>query len=420
MKKAIAPIALIALALLVPGLSSAFEFNARSQSFGRVLHDERLMANNKTWVPFYEYLDVGAYDIGVRGLSLHVSGFGRGDITARTGGGNRGDGEFIYGYARWTLPKHGFDLQAGRQFLLSGPMAMRARYIDGLRIQSDLFWGVGIDALGGSPVRNGTGGRSGDVVAQGRLFRRWGKKAEAGVSYAMARDNGERDQENLGFDLWIKPSASVEASLYAFYDLLSEGFADAGLNVSTSPQSIPWRFAFSYNYVVPSDLLSRSSILFVFSDTALNDFGAFVTYFVSRSVSINLGGNWYHYSNNTDAGRASADLNWRYGRRGRHSAAVGVHRLNDFGTGITGARLYTRYAIAKRWSASGDLYGYFYDRAIRGRSFSITAVAALNCQLPKGFLLTGAADFSANPYFNADLKGLLKLTYRFGGSSSAF
>lgn len=398
----------------------AVEFNARSQSFVRLLHDERLLSNNKTWVPFYEYVDASAYDIGVKGLSFHISGWGRGDIMARTGGGDRGDGELSYGYIQWQMSKHNFDLQAGRQFIFSGPAAMRGRYVDGLRIKSDLFYGIGVEALGGSPVRNATPGRSGDVVAQGRLFRKWGKKAEAGFSYAISRDDGEPDQENIGFDLWLNPTRPVEANLYGYYDLISKNFADAGINVGWSPAGIPWQFALGYNYVVPSDFLPRTSIFFVFSDTSMNDLGASATYFVSRYASLDIGGNWYYYSNDTNAGRVSADFNWRYGPRGRHRAAVGIYRLNDFGDGITGARLYTRYFIAKKWSVSGDVYQHIYDNSIRGRFFSFTAVGALNYELPKGFVLTGAADFSANPYFNAEATGTLKLTYRFGGSSSAF
>lgn len=398
----------------------AVEFNARSQSFAGIIRDGRMLSNNRTWVPFYEYVDASIFDIGVKGLSFHISGWGRGDITARTGGGDRGGGALDYGYVQWKMPRYNFDLQGGRQFVFSGPAAMRGRYVDGLRIKSDLFWGIGIEALGGSPIRNSTSGRSGDVVAQGRLFCKWGKNAEAGFSYANARDDGEPDQENVGVDFWIKPVNSVEASLYGYYDLISKGFADAGVNVNYSPVAIPWQFAMSYNYIVPSDLLSRTSIFFVFSDTGMNDLGASATYLVSRYMSIDLGGNWYHYSNDTNAGRVNADINWKYGPRGRHRAAFGIYRLNDFGDGITGARLYTRYFIAKKWSVSGDLYEYLYDTAIRGRYFSFTAVGALNYKLPKGFVLTGAADFSANPYFDADVKGMLKLTYNFGGSSGAF
>lgn len=419
MKRALTVISLFVFIFSAPFEGNAAEPNLRSGSYVRILRDRNLLSSNETWVPFYEYLSADVFDLAVHGLSIHFSGWGRGDITSK-GDGRRGDGELIYGYLEWRPKKFNFDLQAGRQFITSGPASMRGQYADGINIKSDLVWGIGIEVLAGSPVRSETGGRSGDIIAQGRLFRRWGKSAEAGISYVNIRDNGEPGQENLGFDLWLKPVPSVDGSFYAYYDTLSENFADLGIDVNYSPTKVPWRFSAGYNYITPADLLSHASIFFVFSNTALGDASFNATFLASRYVTLDIGGDWYHYSNNTDAGRFGADVTMRYGRLGRNTVGFGLHRLTSLVSGITEARLYNRHKIVRRLSVSGDLYGYLYDRSIRGRTFSFTSVAALNLELPKGFVLTGSGDFSTSPYFNADFKGMLKLTYNFGGSSSAF
>ena len=409
----------LALAMTAAGGGTALagDYEVGSSSYFFFSKDRNAHSANNFYLPLYEYLNVDVSNLGSPSISIHASGWGRADFTSR-GAGDRGDGEFLYGYFQWkdqNSPRR--VLRVGRQFIFGGPSSLRSQYVDGLYFKSDLVKGFGVEILGGSPVTSAIGGRGGDVVAQGRAYYVRDDKVEIGVGYLHTLDSNQRAREDFGLDFWFKPIQEVEVFGNLIYDTLGEEVADANLTTVAFPIE-KLKLTANFGYAVPSNLLPHTSFFSIFSDSAYVNAGLAGTYFVTDRLTLDADAQFFHYSTGGNLVRYGGQGTYQYGADKQGRVALAAHRLDQLEGGVMEFRTFASYAFKNKLSVSGDLYGYLLDQANRGRDFSFTGIGNVGYEVIKNLNLTGSASYGVNPFFGNDTRGLLKVVYTFGGSTS--
>lgn len=397
------------------GTAFAVDYQVGSSSYFFFSRDRNVNSANNFYLPLYEYLNVDVSNLGAPSVSIHASGWGRTDFTSR--GGDRGDGELLYGYFQWkdqNSPRR--VLRVGRQFIFGGPSSLRTQYVDGLYFKSDLVKGFGVEILGGSPVTSAIGGRGGDIVAQGRGYYVREDKVEVGVGYLHTLDSNQRAREDVGLDFWFKPIQEVEVFGNLIYDTIGEEVADANLTTAAYPIE-KLKLTANFGYAVPSNLLPHTSFFSIFSDSNYVNTGLAGTYFVTDRVTLDADAQFFHYSTGGNLVRYGGQGSYQYGADKQGRVALGAHRLDQLEGGVTEFRTFASYVFKNKLSISGDLYGYLFDQANRGRDFSFTGIGSVGYKLIKDLNLTGSVFYSANPFFSNETRGLLKLVYSFGGST---
>ena len=395
--------------------ASAVDTQVNPSSYFFFSRDRNANASNQFYIPFYQYLDADLTDVGAASISLHASGWGRGDITSR--GGDRGDGDLIYGYAQWQDPSDARRVvRVGRQFMFGGPAGLRTQYVDGLYARTDIVKGFGFEVLGGSPVISTISGRGGDFVAQGRNYMVF-DNAEFGFGYLNIHDSSARSREDVGPDFWLTPFKNAEFYGYFYYDAIGHEFSDANLTSTFTPAA-KWKVTADVSHTIPSALLSHTSFFSVFSTSSTQSGGPAVTWFASDRVTLDADARFFHYSDGGNLVRYGGQGSCRYGEGG--NVSLSLHRLDQVEGGVSELRAFTRYPFVNQVTTSLDLYGYLFDEAIRGRDWSFVSVGSVGYELVKDLNLVGSLFYSENPLFSHEFRGLVKAVYSFGGKSNVF
>lgn len=415
MKKIGIAVCLAAVLSVVVAEARAFEYEVSPSSYFFFSNDRNVNVDNDFYFPLYQYLNVGVTKLGADSLSLYVSGWGRGDFTSR--GGDRADGELLYGYLQWKDPSSPRRvLRAGRQFSLGGAASLVSHYVDGVYFKSDIAANWGVEIIGGSPVLSAIDGRGGDFVGQGRAYKVWEGKAEVGASYLNERDSGARSREYAGVDFWIHPFKKVDVNGSFFYDIIGKEPASGSLIVAWLPVQ-KLKVTGDFGYFMPVTLLSRTSIFSVFSSSNYEKTGVSASWFATDRFTLNSRFHFFHYSDGGNVVRLGSDGILNYGKEKRGTASLGVWRLDQLEGGVTEVRAWNKYRLGKKWTLSGDVYAFILDEAILNRSYSFTTIGNVSFEAIKNLVLTGSAFYSNNPYFNSEVKGLFKVDYFFGGKT---
>lgn len=411
-RAAIIIIALMSM-LAAPAFAVEFQLTAPSSTF--MTNGYSVFGTQKLYVPFYQYLTVDMNKLGA-GFSVHASGWGRGDITSNGSGGDRGDGQLLYAYLQWQDPSNARRvLRLGRQFLYGGPSSMRSQYVDGAYFKSDIIAGLGVEVMGGSPVVSQITDRSGDYVAQGRLYHVWENRSEIGAGYRIARDDNQRSREDVGFDLWLNPFGKIEVLGYAIYDLIGEQFADANLTTAFFPVR-KVKIAADVTHTIPALLLSHTSIFTVFSSSSYDKLSLGGTYFINDRWTADAKLQGFVYSDGSKLLRAGAEGGYRYGDKKQGKVALSAYRLEELQNGVTELRTYTNYRLREKLTCSLDLYGYLFDQQVQERNYSVTGIGNIGYQFIKRLKAVGSMYISRNPLFGHEYRGMVKLVADFGGT----
>jgi hypothetical protein len=240
-----------------------------------------------------------------------------------------------------------------------------------------------------------------------------GRGLELGASTNFVLDGGATVREEAGGDLRLQPFAGSDLALAGFgtYDLydrrLSE--ASAALSVSASRKlhlTADWRF------VEPGLLLSRNSILSVFSASTWTEFGGGARYDLGRGLSagadlhlrlepVVMDGS--HHTGAAAAGR----LDWEAGRT---SAGVELSYLNAVLNGYTGVRVYARRDLGRIY-VTGDVQAQRFREDVNGQSTAITGTASAGYPLGQGFTALVSGTAGMTPYLEQSFGVFAKLAY---------
>lgn len=365
----------------------------------------------------YQYLSVDWGNAEEGGVSVHLHGWGRKDLTGTDFYEQDPDGELLYGFLEYARPYSAISARMGRQHIFS---ATARDTVDGLQLSGGWSNGFSFSAYGGLPVAfsddNGTGG---DLTYGGRVAQRIGRPVEIGLSYQFISDNS----------LDIDKTAAVDLTT-----LLGDNFTFNGLS--------------AYNADTASWREHRYTLSMQWDDIGLTpsyQFFSYQDYFGNSRPSANL----FHFLSETEeqigiagieghyTGWALLDIGLRvrqytYALRSESATYwAGLVNLNgpaNIQTGLEAGRMdggsddnrYDLYRGYLLWpepfagmnggQISLDLLYLAYDAPIFERDSSLTiSLAADRPFAHEMVVLRFRLDYSRDPYFDEDLQALLSL-----------
>ena len=332
-------------------------------------------------------------------------------------------GDLDLAFAQGELLKRSVQLRLGRQ-VVGGGVAGTLQ-LDGGSVLLRLPAGFGVTAYVGAPVaQRFHGGGSpisfnpnvGDFAVGGRAYwtlPRWG---EIGFSGIEIRDRGDPGREQVGGDLRFTPVRLVTVLANSNYDLHEARWAEANGVLQFQLLGGKLVAAADVRHVEPDLLLSRTSILSVFSMDKRNEIGGSLQYGEWRALTF---GADYHYLVRPDQG-VGHRVNGRAVWQPRSTTSVGVEvGHNSFYTNQSGAFLNNGYFTIrgfasqeyKRFTGSLDLQDYEFQQNINNYDRSFTAIASLGYAIGCGWSALVSGDAGVTPYYQSRYGLMVRLAY---------
>lgn len=372
-------------------------------------------------IPLYERMSLDARHLADGHLDIHMSAWGVLDTTFGVDGEGEVAGDFAVGYARYHRgPVAGW---AGRRFVPWGPPG--GLHVDGGGAEVRLPFGLMAEAFAGRPVtptRRSLLGPSPSlseptVAYGGRVgYARPGRVA-ASVAFVERWAGGIRADRLLTLDASARPHARIQANTDIVFDVTSQ-------TVEQATVLVDWLVAsrldvgVGFSHVEPASLLPAWSILSVFEASVYDEGTLSATVRPSRRFAIAVDASLRHYRFESDLPQDHEDdpYGYRIGTTFRllPSAAglslrVGASRRYDGVLGYTVVQGSTAFVVLHPVVMALEAAFAIDDE---GERESLLARVALDAPLTDRLRFGGAVDVARTPIAEAELRVLLRLTYR--------
>ncbi len=416
-----------------------FALEFRSESYFELFRRALLpgpngaLVESETGAPFYEYVALGAHDLDsgwqADSLDLELSLWGRAWM---------GEGE-------WERPLDG-DVQTANVRYHQGPAwvsvgrqqaaggAARYARFDGLTVGARGPLGLFADGYAGFTVlprwdarpgyhHLGTGEsellrdpqpspeRSGYWLAGGHFgYARSGLSGVA--SFHEQREAGGLARRNLGLDARaaLLERSSLGGAL--LFDLDAERASDLRLWLDAALHE-RLDVTLEFFRAEPALMLSRQSVLSVFSTDAYDELGGYLTLRVLRGLSLETSGYVEFYDDSRPGARGEAAMRVQVGRVHPTLVRVAYARVLAPENGYHSLRSSLSRRLFSRLSGTLEAYGYVYDELVQGYRTSSVYAGTLSYQALEALELSWGASLAQSPYAAADVETVLRATYVF-------
>jgi len=422
--------------LALPGAALSAEVSVDATSIVRFEQRADPGFPKKHLLPATQFLGLDVANLGDGNLSLHLSGWGRGDIWDKSYNNDQFAGRLTYGYLQYRFKEANADIRAGRFFVHEGVVNEQ---IDGVSVRTDLPLGFGVSAFGGANVHteklfaeNSDG--KGDGNFGGRINYRYKGVLELGVSgqyetrapalTSVLADGITPRYKNVnhrlvGGDVWFSPHKAVELMGHTSYNTVTKGVAEHSYLMNIKPLR---------HLVLTGEYNEHREQNYFYSwanfaQLALNpaersrSLGGSASYEISKALEI--AADYKRYTRSFgNADRYGADikvsfldnsvrggLGYHYLRAGKEFAIIGqpsasYHEL----------RVYALHDT-KTYFAAIDLLDYIFKDKVYNEKSAWEAMASLGYHLTPDLALSGDFSYGRNPLFIEEIKGLARLTY---------
>jgi hypothetical protein len=393
----------------------AAEIDFRSQTIMRGFERDIESGEKKFILPVYEYLGIDYGDPEAGGLSVHLYGWGRKDMTSSTYFEDDPDGDLVYGYLQYAKPFSRLRINMGRQHIFSG---VTNESVDGLQVETGLGPYFSASLYGGLPTADGADdGGSGDSIYGGRLAHRLGSSYEIGLSYQNVTTNGALDASKAGADLVIQVGAWLTLNGLSSYNLESGDWREH--NYSARLQLDHWALEPSYQYFQYQDYFNtnnENNTIFAFlkeSDETLAMAGADLLWQGAGAVEMGVRGRSYTYNVRQESAQYVAGLlNIHFTGGSQIGAEVGKM------DGQTPENIYGLYRGYFYWQnpfklaasgfVSGDALYVAYDAPVYGQDSSVHYTLGAGRTFLNNRIETKlSVIYSQDPYFESDFGGVM-------------
>jgi hypothetical protein len=413
--------ALILLLGTLPAYSFGAEVQIKSDTIFRFFERDTSSEDDAAVLPGYEYLQIDAGELQDYGLSFHLYGWGRADFADNDYYENQTAGELLYGYMEYSLEANRFNAKLGRFQTFAG-VANDA--VDGLYLGGDLGDYFDLSLYGGQPgALDSEQGRSGDSIFGGRLAHHLGMHYEVGVSYKSIENDNKTAEEMLGFDL--SAFLPADLSLYGFssYNNETDKWAEHSYELNIPVGDVlfkPYYQHFNYegyfdtgaNAVSPFRWLSQTG-------EKLSAYGVDALWQVDDAWTLGGKAKFFDYDKLDNAETYSILATWQGEGLTQYGGEVGHTSANDTANNdYTLVRLYGYCdAMAERFWLdffSADVLLTYYDKDIYGEDSSVFVSLGTGKRfLDDALSVTLSGDYSQDPYFDDDLRGMLTMSYTY-------
>lgn len=408
--------------LLFPGFALALSTNMQLETMVRGFERDIPSKGSSQVMPGYGFLTFDAKDLTSTGLSLHGYGWGRYDMADSEFFGSQGDGELLYGYLEYRKKFSTLRARLGRMHIFEG---VANETVDGLWAAGDVSPKVSLSGYAGQPVAlSAFETRSGDSIFGGRASYHGGDKYDLGLSFKISDNNSNAADRLIGADLsWALPK---DMSLFGYSKFNTEesSFAEHSWELRI-PYDVftfkPFIQYFDYDsYFGTGDKAARPFRNLANSGESLGILG--MDTFWRKTEELNLGAKikLYGYDKN-DSSMYLSMLATLIGEEHTQSGVeLGYMKGEAANNNYLLLRLYTYQdqLPEKYWVAflSADLVYALYDKPIYGEDSSLFLSLGAGKHVWNDALdLKLSGDYSRDPYYTSDLRGMLSATYHFGG-----
>lgn len=327
-----------------------------------------------------------------------------------------------------------FAFRLGRQHVAGG--AARYSRFDGVDASAHLGGGFWLEGYGGFTVMPrwnerpgfiylGTASDSGirnlattPVAARDSLWLAGGRlgfargPGHAVVSFHEQHEAGGLARRNLGAQARIELAQRASVGGSAILELDSNRFADASLFVDYSV-SRHVDASLEYLHTEPALLLSRQSVLAVFSDAGYEEVGGSVRVRPMSTLTIQGLGFVNAYAGGETGGRGELSAGGFVDTRKLTFARLAFARISAPDNGYASLRASLSRRIGPWLTSTLEGYLYFYDRAIHGaRTSSVYAATLTYRPLPSLSVLAGTS-FARTPDARIDAQGQVRIACDF-------
>jgi len=405
----------------VPDSGEAAEVALQSETLFRFLQRDTLSTNDANVLPLYEYLQVDVSGKKSKGFSFHAYGWGRHDLADKDYFADNPTGELLYAYLEYAKPFSNFYLRAGRHSVIGG---LANDTLDGVSMTADLSNEISMLLYAGLPVAyDTTAGRAGDSLLGGRIGWQTGGHYDIGVSYKRLTNDSDVQDQRLGVDLLLPLPGEINVSGRASYNIessdLGETFLEARFGIAeiafrTFFEHFTYADAFAVGNKVPNPFYTLNR-----GGEAQTDYGADATWLPATSWEVGARAKVYMYDvKNDNAYYLSGLLTWHGDNLTQIGGEAGAMQGDAAGNKYLLGRLFFYWDTPvdlQRTFVSGDILYARYDQPVYGEDGSL--FASLGCGrrfMDDRLELKVSGDYSSDPYFDSDWRGMLVATYRIG------
>jgi hypothetical protein len=406
--------------LFLPATSLAIELRIQSDTIVRGFERDPGSGTDEAVVPGYEYLQVDMGNLTEEGLSFHSYGWGRNDFADNNFYADTTDSELLYGYLEYKKAQNNLNARLGRQYVFAG-VANEA--IDGLRLGVDFGNYLKTSVYAGQPVGlDSTDGGSGDSIYGGRIALHRGMLGEIGFSYKNIENNDVAAEELFGIDSSVLLPLGISFYGKSVRNMETKGWAEHDYEINFALGDFmfrPYYSMFEYeNYFDAGANSVNPFKLLAITEKELDIIGLDVSWL--KSAVWTFGGKVKSYDyNDADANNyysalatwhgdelteVGGEIGYLDGELDKHSYLLA--RLYGYWDGLAETLLID--------FATGDIVYAKYDQDIYGQNYSFfSSLGAGKTFMADALNLKLSADFSVDPYFDDDLRGMLSMTYKF-------
>lgn len=258
--------------------------------------------------------------------------------------------------------------------------------------------------------------RSGYWLAGGRVAYADGPLSVA-ASLHEQRESSELGRRNLGLDLRAAAAENAELGGDLLFELDSSRIANLNLwSDMTLLRAVDLNL--EYLRTEPALLLSRQSVLSVFSTDGYHEAGGGLRWRIDNRFSLGGGGFVDVYDGEHHPG-VRVHGNGRYATRGPLPtiASVTYTRVIAPDNGYHGLKAALSQRLLPLLTATLQLFGYFYDEPIEGYSTSSIYSTTLEYALLERLALLWGGSIARSPYASLDASTLLRVSYQFDAPS---
>ncbi len=408
--------------------TSAPAFDVIGQSRTYVLSREAI--DKSDIMPFFEFLDFRAEDIGVKNVSFHFGGWMRYDLRDDSVPGKDKNSDLQYAYIRIRGDRADSALDLGRVLVNEG---VASEQVDGAYARTALLGGFTVAAFGGAPVETAFDDRSGDSVYGGRISHgAWGIY-RIGLSYLKEKNGRELDntkevskefREEGGVDLWLMPFDKMEILGNAFYNSITDNWMFQTAYVTLGPFAGVRLTGQAMKVLYKDYFTSSTTTAFKFDPAIINpaiemtSAGGEASYTIA-GFTLSGDNKKYTYRSTDLAVAEPGDADYIGGRlaysaAGKGGAGVGYHRMN----GKTSPLQYDEFRVyaSKKFGAldiTADFFNVKYDVEVNGVKNAYAAALAGGWAITDAMRLAADVEYGHNPFYDKEVRGLVKLVYNF-------
>lgn len=403
----------------LPGMAMAAEFHLQSDTLFRFFERETGEGDERQAAPAYEYLRVDAGSATEPGLSFHAYGWGRLDLADDDYFRDDAAGEILYGYLEYRAKEANFNARLGRQYLFEG---VANEVLDGLRLSTDLGRYFTASVYGGQPAAlDAENGRDGDLLYGGRLGHRLAGWYDVGVSYKRVDNDDDLAEKMLGIDLGVYLPHGI--SLYGFSsrNLETDGWGEhayelrfklAGIDIRPYYQQFRFedQFGTGANGAYPFRFLAETG-------EEIKVVGADATWSTGEAWDLGAKVKNYAYDRRDDDTRYYAALaTWHASPSCSLGGEAGVMDGDASRDDYVLLRVYAFWDRLPQALPLGFLTGEVvwvgYREDIYGEDTSLfVSLGAGRRFLEDALEVRLSGDYSRDPYFDHDVRGMLTVSY---------